>query len=112
MRAEVALVPVFFLVVMYCLYCFDQVLKTEYLNHREQWLADGSPLGMFWAPKGASLFSGSISRLKLSVRWLVRNPQWAAGDMKARQHLRTMRVSWAVASIAWLILVARIMAGP
>jgi len=42
------------------LYVYDRRLKTEYLNYHDQWIKDGSPLGMFSIPEGTRLFSGGF----------------------------------------------------
>jgi hypothetical protein len=97
---------IFFIALLLCFYYYDRILKTEYSNYHDQWLSDGSPLGFFWMPKGAKLFSGSFSRGALSFRWLFKNPKWAINDKTVLQYLLKLRISWAIGALAWLIMMA------
>jgi hypothetical protein len=106
MNSEIIGFPVFFAAILLCFYYYDRILKTEYSKYHDQWLADGSPLGFFWVPKGSKLFTGSFSRGALSFQWLFRNPKWAMDDKTVLQYLFKLRLSWAVGMLAWLILVA------
>jgi hypothetical protein len=108
MNREIIGFLVFFSAILICLFYYDRILKTEYSKYHDQWLADGSPLGMFWVPKGSKLFSGSFSRGPLMFQWLFKNPQWAINDKTVLQYLRKLRISWAIGALVWLIMVTGI----
>jgi hypothetical protein len=97
--------PIFFIALLLCFYYYDRILKTEYSNYHDQWLADGSPLGMFWVPKGSKLFSGSFSRGALMFQLLFKNPQWAKNDKTVLQYLQKLRISWGVGAAVWVVMV-------
>ncbi len=105
MNTEIIGFPVFFVAILLCFYYYDRILKTEYSKYHDQWLADGSPLGMFWVPKGSKLFSGSFSRGALMFQLLFKNPQWAKDDKTVLQYLRNLRASWAIGAVVWLIMI-------
>jgi hypothetical protein len=94
----------FFIAMFVSLYFYDRRLKTEYLNYHDQWIKDGSPLGMFSIPSGTRLFSGGFSRVALCFQWLFTNPQWAINDNPVRQYLFKMRMSWTIGALVWLIM--------
>jgi hypothetical protein len=87
------------------LYFYDRMLKTKYLNYREQWIKDGSLLGMFWIPKCTGLVSSGFSKVALCFQWLFKNLQWAINDKTVQQYLFKMRMNWTIGALMWLIRV-------
>ena len=62
---------------------FDRLLRIEHLKHRGEWERDGSPIGFFWFPNGAKVFSGSFVRSELISTWASAKPAWVEGDVEA-----------------------------
>ena len=78
----------------------DRLLRLQYELHHDAWIADGRPLGFFWAPKGASKWAGSFARTSVSFSRLIQTPVWCRDDPNLCRQLRRMR---------WLTLLGGVM---
>ncbi len=83
--------------------CYDLILQREYHTARQQWEADGSPPGFFWAPEGASLYLGTPERNRQLRRWTFWTPEWASGDERASSLFRLQRALTLVAISSWTV---------
>ena len=78
---------------------FDQIVKIEYSNFRDDWNEDGKPRGIFWSPPGGSALSGWGEMHRISFLWLFKTPGWAAENMNIRalfNRLRLLVLIWCV----------------
>ena len=79
---------------------FDRINKYEYQNFPEQWKKDGCPYGFFWGAKECSFWPGTKARNRLLFKWLIRTPEWAAGDSGAFFFFRRFRMYFFVCTAA------------
>lgn len=96
-------------------YFFDRVVRYEYHNYNEYWVADGKPIGFFWVPKesesnllGFPKISSSKARSRYSKSWIFTTPEWTKRDVKARKLLFQYKTSAIFAflySLFWIIFV-------
>lgn len=91
---------------------FDLIVRLEYQCHNSEWEKDQQPVGFFWRPEDASVWSGSISRSRLASVWLYRTPAWALLDKKAMRLLFWYRAFWWAAMIGWVTGLIYVVVGP
>jgi hypothetical protein len=81
----------------------DRLLRAEYERHREQWIADGGPCGIFWRPGDGQYHRNRRAVARVSWSWLFRRPVWMAEDSGSRRTLAGYRTStfalWVLAAI-------------
>ena len=90
---------------------FDDLIKYEYENLHEQWIAEGEPRGMFWKPPQRSnnilnLLVRSNPGLKI-LKWTFFAPQWVKSNADAESTLKRARkymLCWNIAVPLWFSL--------
>jgi hypothetical protein len=102
-------VGTFFVALLINFGIYDYLVRTEYHRHREQWVREGKPLGMFWFPWGQNPFTASWTRGIVMFRWLFKTPGWAFKEKKATKLFVLYRCFFVLATIAWLVLLNRML---
>ena len=103
------LVPLI-LILLYAFVLFDRLLRSEYLQHRKAWDADGRPAGFFWRAPECDFFTSHLACSRLALAWLFRSPPWVVASPALKTQLRQQR--WAVAIwnlgvLIWFVLFLR-----
>ena len=83
----------------------SQLIEVEYTEFREQWLADGRPIGGKGSRTEASFWVSGSSRSSVMQRWLLETPTWVRGHRHASQLLQTIRISAGAMFLSMLGLV-------
>lgn len=104
----ITIVVLHFPVALVSLVLFDQIVRTEYFDHRSAWEADGQPHGFFWVPSECIFAAGLLVRFGSVVShrqvwrsWLFSTPGWINRDRRARLILRC----WRGVVFGWLALI-------
>jgi hypothetical protein len=50
---------------------FDLIVRLEHKRHKKDWEKDQKPIGIFWRPRGALVWSGSVARSKARSNLVV-----------------------------------------
>jgi hypothetical protein len=90
--------------VLYSSNKFDRLVQAEYEQVREQWIADGEPMGMRWRPIGWVHRGSWLARQRVSFSWLFRTPRWIAESSERVKMLTCYRISVCVLWGVLLIL--------
>src|SRR5471032_837485 len=91
-------------VLTYGFFAFDQLVRSEYEQHRPAWEADGRPAGFFWRAKECGLVTSNFARIGISFGWLFRTPTWIASTPTLALKLRHFRFAvlvWNSGILAW-----------
>jgi hypothetical protein len=80
-------------VLFYAFFTFDRLVKAEYENYRDEWVADGSPKGFFWRAPECTWLGSSFAMQRLSFAWLFKTPTWATQSAIYRGWLKQLRLS-------------------
>jgi hypothetical protein len=83
----------------------SQLIELEYTEFREQWLADGRPVGGKGSRAEASFWLSGFSRRSVVLQWLLESPAWVQDHMRASQLLRRVRISAGAMFLSMLGLV-------
>ncbi len=83
----------------------SQLIELEYTEFRDQWLADGRPVGGKRSRTETSFWRSDLSRRSVMQRWLLETPTWVRGHSRASQLLRTFRISAGAMFLSMLGLV-------
>ena len=83
----------------------SQLIEVEYTEFRDQWLADGRPVGGKRSRAEASFWVSGFSRSSVLNQWLLETPTWVRGHTHASQLLRTIRISAGAMLLSMLGLV-------
>ena len=70
---------------------FESLLATEYAEYRDDWEANGRPLGLFRLVE-PGLRTSSLATRGLLLGWVFRTPRWAAGSKKVQLRMWLMRI--------------------
>jgi len=110
----VAIVVLYFPVLIGSLLLFDQIVRTEYFHHRSAWEADGQPHGFFWVPRESTFARGLLVRFGSSLAqrltwrsWLFSTPRWIEHDRHALHLLywwRALVIGWLSLFVSFLLL--------
>jgi hypothetical protein len=92
-------------VMFYCFKTFDRLVQAEYEDFREQWKADGEPMGVKWRPADWVHRGNWLARQRLSLLWLFTTPRWIAESSERMKMLTHYRIS---ISVLWGILLIAI----
>ena len=77
------LIVSYFLSLLFIFKTFDRILRIQYQDYREVWVAEGRPNGFLWSPKEGNIITGSIARSERGVFWSLYCPQWAKSNSEA-----------------------------
>ena len=72
---------------------WDELVKFEYENHREVWVTDGKPRGMFWSAPDAGFLQGDFARNFMMFRLVFKTPAWAGQSPTSLKLLKRYRFS-------------------
>jgi len=79
-------------VLIYGHYLFCKFIEIQYESHRDAWIADGKPNGLFWsAPEDYSL-SGNLSGQILQMKIVFKTPEWVSNSNAAQRNLKRQRI--------------------
>ena len=88
-------------VLIYGQYLFCKFIQIQYESHKDTWIADGKPNGLFWSAPEDSSFSGNLSGQVLSMKIIFKTPEWVSHSNEAQKYLKRQRI---IATI-WYLLV-------
>lgn len=69
----------FFVVGIMNVFMIDEIIKYQFLTHRDKWERDGKPRGLFFNPENSSYISFNI----VSVKLYFTKPSWIIEDERA-----------------------------
>jgi hypothetical protein len=68
-------------------YFFDQLVRHQYVHHRDRWEADGRPRGVFWTVPEALRSEEDF----LCYSWFWQTPDWIAQSSDCLRNLYIFR---------------------
>ncbi len=84
---------------------FDNLIRLEYEEFHEQWLADGTPSGIYWRPAGRRpSFQGAFATQKAMFLFLFTKPGWMKSNARAsglQRRYRLLALTWNVGLVLW-----------
>jgi len=86
---------------------FNQIIKVQYKENKNEWEASGRPCGFFWKPKEIKWPQGYIARNRLAFIWLFKTPDWIKNNDRIKKDLSRLRLLvliWNLGIIALLII--------
>jgi hypothetical protein len=95
-------------VLLYAFAMFDRLVRAQYEQYREAWVADGRPRGFLWRVPECTWWRSGLALGRLSSVWLFKTPAWAAQSGILRGWFRQLRVcvlAWNAIVVGLLIFV-------
>ena len=84
---------------------FDNLIKLEFEDFHQQWIADGRPSGLYWRPAGyRPSLQGGIATQRSMLVLLVGRPEWVASSDYASRLQRRYRIlvlTWNICLLLW-----------
>ncbi|MFQ5741446.1 MAG: hypothetical protein ACE5JX_20815 [Acidobacteriota bacterium] len=86
----------------------SKLIDFQFLNARDNWVADGKPAGGKNSRKAKSFWLSGFSRIGVGYDWLFASPGWAAESAEAKSLLKSYRLCSGIfaAGLASLLTIA------
>ena len=81
---------------LYCL-TMDRIVRMLHGDHREEWVALGQPVGIFYVPRNTDWMRGMAAQLGLVCDVLFKTPGWLADKPKLLFLIKKVR--WCIALV-------------
>lgn len=91
-------------------FCFDYLLKYQYLNHKQKWIEDGEPTFIWGRPKDFFdySFSSYVAGISASLSLVFANPDWIKTNPKLRKIALIYRLGVVIFWIFWMFQVVTV----
>lgn len=91
---------------------FDNLIKLEYEKFHEQWVADGTPSGIYWRPADyRPSFTGAFATQKAMFSLFFKKPLWIESSPFAftlHRRYRILVLTWNVGLVLWFFAWGRL----